>query len=204
MNSKVIIGIDLAGPARHQDTAMAILSGNKIEIHSNLSDQSIYDIAKEYPNACICIDAPLSYSETGGFRASDHSLRKHLNDRGFTKIGLMAPTYNRMIYLTARGIRLTRLLSSLPICNIYESHPGAFLALSSYNYEDVIAIKSESTALQKLAAAIEEKGYQFNQRIENDHQLMAVACALSGEQHLKGQSNWHWPDTNIDAYDFIA
>ena len=160
----MIIGIDLSGPANHSHTALAILDQKHIKIHSNLSDMDIYKIVKQQgaQDIKICIDAPLSYSETGGLRPSDRALSTLLKERGFSHIGVMAPTFNRMIYLTARGIRLSRLLDSFDNTQIIESHPGAFLALSGYNYKQLREVKTSKSSLNALTDTI-KSSYQLNQ-----------------------------------------
>lgn len=205
MAKSTIIGIDLSGPANHKDTALAILNEKKqLELHSGLNDLEIYELVGQFEWPSIFIDAPLSYSDTGGNRKSDTDLRTLLNSRGFNRIAVMAPTFNRMIYLTARGIRLSRLLSRIKDSKVVETHPGAYLALSGYNYELIQQLKKDSSAIKTLTDAIRLKGYQFHDLPKSDHELMSLACALAGQAYLSGNQNWLWPCDGIDGFDYIA
>ena len=200
----MVIGIDLAGPSNHQDTSLAILQNRQIQLYRDLTDYDIYNIVSEHHCRTICIDAPLTYSETGGNRPSDTALRHHLNERGFNNIALMAPTFNRMIYLTARGIRLSRMLLNLDNIELLECHPGAWLVLSGYDYEAVCAIKNKDSALGKLSDAIENQGYHWLDKPESDHDIMATACALACQAWLDQKINWSWPAEDLDTFTYIA
>lgn len=201
----MIAGIDLAGPANHKDTSIAVIDNFHISVESGLSDTDIYNMVISKGLRHIGFDAPLSYSETGGFRESDRELRKLLNSHGYTQIGIMAPTYSRMIYLTGRGIRLSRLLSCLEKkpC-LYEVHPGAYLVLENFPYELVKNIKQSHSDVAELVNRIESRGYVFNNFPKSDHELMAVAAALAVEAKLSGDNHWEFKDDTLDGYPFIA
>ncbi len=169
-----------------------------------MNDSDIYELVSQYEQPFVFIDAPLSYSENGGCRNSDNDLRTRLKAGGFSKIAVMVPTFNRMIYLTARGIRLTRLLSLIKNCRIVETHPGAWLVLSGYDYELIQRIKKDSSAIQSLTNAMSSKGYEFIDLPQNDHELMSVACALAGHAYLSGNQSWLWLRDCIDGFDYIA
>ncbi len=202
----MIVGIDLAGPTNAKDTSLALIgSDNCVTIHSNLTDSDIFSLLGTIDVHSISIDAPLSYCETGGYRDSDRALRELLNSRGFAKIGVMAPTFNRMIYLTARGIRLTRLLSKLPTNPpIFEAHPGATLALAGYDYNCITSVKSDPNSVKALQIEFENEGYTFASPLQNDHELMAFGVALAGKQHTVSEHHWSFLDSGEDSYPFIT
>lgn len=201
----MIAGIDLAGPKNHKDTAMTIIHNKRIIIKSNLSDSNIFDLIEKYKISHLGIDAPLSYSETGGYRESDKELRSFLNSMGFSKIGVMSPTFSRMIYLTSRGIRLTRLLFNLDNTpEIYEVHPGGFFVLDNYPYNLVTTVKNDFSSVEKITDIIKTKGYKFEVDPLNDHELMSVGVALAIEAQLLNKSHWIFKESDIDGYDFIS
>lgn len=201
----MIAGIDLAGPKNHKDTAMAIIDNKTITIKSNLSDLDIYDLIIKCKISDLGIDAPLSYSETGGYRKSDSELRSFLNSRGFKKIGVMAPTFSRMIYLTSRGIRLTRLLLHLDKTPcIYEAHPGAFFVLDDYPYDIISTVKTDFNSIVNITNLIKAKGYKFEVEPLTDHELMSVGVALAVEAQTLKKSHWIFKKFDIDDYDFIS
>lgn len=201
----MIAGIDLSGPSNHKDTACALIEGNEIEIYSNLSDSNLFSLLEEKKVTHIGLDAPLSYSETGGYRESDRELRELLNNRGFKTIGVMAPTFNRMIYLTARGIRLTRLFQNLAECKeIFEAHPGAFYVLDGYSYELVTTVKSSLESIEKITEEVVRRGFSLKMKPQSDHDIMSVGTALAVKAKLENKHHWELKDSSIDSYYFIA
>src|SRR5689334_4943823 len=130
-----IIGIDLSGPRNFADTCMVSFEESGEEIHlidvregaeDNQILKAIFSLGQEQ-RMVIGIDAPLSYNPIGGDRASDSELGRFVQAQG-GRVGIMPPTMIRMVYLTLRGLQVTRLLESLkPQYNlrIIETHPGA-------------------------------------------------------------------------------
>ncbi len=205
MGANPIIGIDLAGPGRPEETALALLTEGKVTVESGLADRAIVNTVQATGRTQVYIDAPLGYAERGGYRASDSALRKHLNDKGFMRIGIMAPTMSRMIYLTARGIRLSRWLASLPGVAVFETHPGAFLALDGYNYETVLAVKKDASARASILEEMRKRsGLAMPDKVASDHELMALACALCGEKHHLDAAHWNHPPGDADGFAFVA
>lgn len=202
----IIAGIDLAGPSNHCDTACAILRDDGlITLFDSLNDTDLFELIQKHEVTHVGIDAPLSYSESGGYRQSDSALRRLLNEKGFPKIGVMAPTYSRMIYLTARGIRLTRLFSYLDSNpEIYEAHPGAFLALEGFPYDTITSVKENNSAIGILAEKIVSQGYRFESTPKTDHQLMAAGVALTVHAKLNEIHHWEMSDSPVDGFLFIA
>lgn len=178
------IGIDLSGPANFKDTCLCIQMPKSLKVQLNASDQSIYQQVQSISNhhrVYIAIDSPLSYQEGGGYRDVDQALRNHINSLGFSQLGVMAPTFNRMVYLTLRGLRLVQILSTLPNVKLFETHPGSALALSGAAYDDILEIKRSDIAKQNLQTFLSQALNQ-NLILKTDHEIMAVAAMLSAKR----------------------
>ncbi|BBP44141.1 DUF429 domain-containing protein [Thiosulfativibrio zosterae] len=194
MPKALYVGIDLAGPANFADTCMAIEWQGKLNIHCGCSDTDILKILAPYLGKTpvfIALDAPLTYQEGGGYRDVDRALRQHLNQHGFAKIGVMAPTMTKMVYLTLRGLRLKECLSALPQTTLFETHPGAALLFSGADYDRVCNIKSNPQALATITDFLKQQ-IAFKQPITQDHQAMAVAAMLSAKRAALGQVFWQF------------
>ena len=150
-----IIGIDLSGPSNHKDTVLTVFEkqGHQlkfVKLLRNISDMEILkEIAEQskIDEVVVGIDAPLSYEDGGGDRLSDKLLRQFIISLGM-KLGIMPPTFNRMVYLTLRGIKLTREIENLSNQNpisIVEVHPGAVIGsrLPREEVEYVLSYKQE-------------------------------------------------------------
>lgn len=100
-NRVACIGIDLSGPANHAHTSMAWRhETGAIQLKRGCSDAEIISlVAQQLLNVTVFIDAPLSYHDGGGYRPADSELRAFLNARGFSRLGVMAPTMTKMVYL---------------------------------------------------------------------------------------------------------
>src|SRR5215510_2817026 len=111
-----IIGIDLSGPRNFADTCLVSFEecGEEIhlvEVREGADDHQILEaITNIEPSERIVIgiDAPLSYNSKGGDRPSDSELRRVVHEHG-GHVGIMPPTMIHMVYLTLRGLQLTRL-----------------------------------------------------------------------------------------------
>lgn len=199
-----VIGIDLSGPRNHKHTVLTIFKqeGNRLQLVkwvNNLSDQ---DILKEVfeqsqlEKLVIGIDAPLSYEDGGGDRKSDRELRKFIVSLGMRSGSIMPPTLNRMVYLTLRGIKLSREIENLkaayPI-SLVEVHPGAIIGsrLSRQNIEYVLAYKKEQSARSFIRKLLTEQGLtQLPIEMEAEsHSIDACAAALGA---------WHWKDPSYN------
>ncbi|MFT9497678.1 DUF429 domain-containing protein [Anaerosolibacter sp.] len=193
-----VIGIDLSGPRNHKDTVLTVFkqSGENLQFVkwvNNLSDQ---DILKEVfeqsqlDEVVLGIDAPLSYEDGGGDRKGDRELRKFIVNLGMRSGSIMPPTLNRMVYLTLRGIKLSREIENLnatyPI-SFVEVHPGAVIGsrLSKQNIEYVLAYKQEQSARSFIRNWLTEQGLtQLPIEMEEEsHSIDACAAALGA---------WHW------------
>lgn len=191
-NPVSILGIDLSGPANHADTCLAWRDAQgMIQTRCHASDQAIVDWVSEQAGATlVLIDAPLSYQDGGGYRSCDTQLRTLLNQRGFHRLGVMAPTMTKMVYLTLRGIALAHQLRKLG-AQVLETHPGASLILSGINTDTVYNLKHQSQARESLLAYWQQQGHKFKALPTSDHQLMAIQALLTGERWLD-QRSCYW------------
>ena len=212
-----ILGIDLSGPRNFADTCLVNFEerGKEIhltDVHEGADDhqilKAISTIRKNEP-IIIGIDAPLSYNPTGGDRPSDSDLRRLIHAQG-GHTGIMPPTMIRMVYLTLRGLQLTRLLESLkpPVdLRIVEVHPGACMILRGADVGDVRQFKVQSLARGRLLNWLETKGLKGITSIElvSDHYVAACAAALGAWQWSMGKSVWCFAqESPHHPYDFAC
>jgi uncharacterized protein len=155
-----IVGIDLSGPRNFADTCLVSFEEHGDEIHlmdvrEGADDHQILDVISslgQKERIVVGIDAPLSYSPKGGDRPSDSELRRRVHESG-GRVGIMPPTMMRMVYLTLRGVGLTRLLASMQPkydIGIVEVHPGASMILRGAEPADVHKFKSNLSAREHL------------------------------------------------------
>lgn len=211
-----IIGIDLSGPRNVADTSAAVFraqgTGLLFEhaIHS-ADDRAINDLVSKIgmtDRVVVGIDAPLSYNPGGGDRPSDRALRQQVHAKG--RAGIMPPTLIRMVYLTLRGIALTRALETLKPqldIRIVEVHPGAAMLLRDAPPLDVAAFKSDKAARLRLLKWLETEGLHELPRLEStsDHFVAACAASLAAWQWAIGKPAWCAPAQPPDhPYDFAC
>lgn len=131
-----VIGIDLSGPANHKDTVLSVfqVKDERLvfeEMVVDASDERIISTIKAAASigeVVIGIDAPLSYQDGGGDRPQDKSIRQLMKSYGLSGSSIMPPTLTRMVYLTLRGVSLTRrvmAMDSFEKIQLVEVHPGA-------------------------------------------------------------------------------
>ncbi len=200
----IVVGLDLAGPSNHKDTVLTVFQKNKNQLAfqkmiPNISDEEILneiiDLSR-LDELVIGIDAPLSYQDGGGDRTSDKELRKYIVSLGMKSGSIMPPTFNRMIYLTLRGIKLTREIGALhttfPV-SIVEVHPGAAMGsrVSEKELEYVLTYKQNLTARIYLKNWFEQqKVLKLPNGVENEsHTIDSCAAALAA---------WHWADETLE------
>ncbi len=212
-----IAGIDLSGPRNAADTYIVLLEeqGNNlnfIEAVAGADDRRIYDSVSRLGNSAsiaVGIDAPLSYNPAGGDRPSDAGLRREVLARG-RGVGVMPPTMIRMVYLTLRGITLTRGLESLRPAQdvrIVEVHPGACMLLRDAPASDVAGFKRDPAARLRLLDWMEAQGMRGLPRLENtaDHFVAACAAALGAWKWASGKSVWiASAEPPLHPYDFAC
>ncbi|GHH98891.1 DUF429 domain-containing protein [Neobacillus kokaensis] len=199
-----VIGIDLSGPSNHKDTVLTVFEQlpNQLKLIKLLSDIGDMDIIKEinfqseFDEVVIGIDAPLSYQDGGGDRPGDKQLRQFIVSLGMKPGSIMAPTLNRMVYFTLRGIKLTREIENLETKNpvsIVEVHPGAIIGsrLPPENFNYVLTYKQDFTARMFI------RNWMMGQNLTNlpvsvqeeSHSIDACAAALGA---------WHWKDKTFE------
>jgi predicted nuclease with RNAse H fold len=197
-----IVGIDLSGPRNFADTCLVSFEEHGEEIHlievrEGADDNQILDAISSLERTepmVIGIDAPLSYNPKGGDRPSDSELRRLVYRQG-GRVGIMPPTMIRMVYLTLRGLHLTRLLESLKPhydLGIVEVHPGACMILRGADASDIRSFKGETFARRRLLEWLGTKGLKGISRTETvtDHYVAACAAALAAWQWSLGKSIW--------------
>lgn len=197
-----IIGIDLSGPSNLADTCLAIFAPGPgglrfLGAHTGLGDREILRLLEALGGeAVVGLDAPLSYNPSGGYRPSDRALRQAVNARGYAKLGIMAPTLTKMVYLTLRGMNLARLLGLLsPPPRVVEVHPGAVFALRGAPPADVFAFKRDDSARQRLLDWLAGRGLEgiCAAGPASDHFVAACAAALGAWDWSQSASAWRYP-----------
>lgn len=212
-----IIGIDLSGPRNFADTCLVSFEERGDEIHlldvrEGADDDQILEVISRMPEnerIIIGIDAPLSYNPKGGDRRSDAELRRLVRTHG-GGAGIMPPTMIRMVYLTLRGLQLTRLLESLKPridVRIVEVHPGACMILRGATVSAVRQFKADSLARGRLLDWLETrglKGIPYTETV-SDHYVAACAAALGAWQWSTGKSVWCFAhELPYHPYDFAC
>lgn len=195
-----VIGIDLSGPSNHKDTVLSLFEKQDRELKflKLMKDVSDFQILEEIETqskideVIIGIDAPLSYEDGGGDRQGDKLLRQFIISLGMKSGSIMPPTFNRMVYLTLRGIKLTREIENMKTFNpisIVEVHPGAVIGSRLLhedrkyvlNYKQALSARTfirnwlDEQQLKELPAFIDKES----------HTIDACAAALGA---------WHWKD----------
>ncbi|WP_404328405.1 DUF429 domain-containing protein [Mesobacillus maritimus] len=197
------IGIDLSGPSNHKDTVVVVFEerGGQlryVKCGSPMSDEEILkevSAQSQIDEVVIGIDAPLSYEDGGGDRVSDRELRKFIVEIGMKPGSIMPPTFNRMVYLTLRGIKLSREITTLatlhPI-SLVEVHPGAVIGsrLSQKELDYVLAYKKDLEARKVLLRWLEQQHLIGipETAAEQSHSIDACAAALGV---------WHWKNSEF-------
>lgn len=206
-----VIGIDLSGPSSPERTAVALFEemddGLVLKTLENIADDST--IAAMIPSGpCVVgIDAPLSYSPSGGSRESDRRLRRQAVEAGLSSGSVMAPTAPRMAYLTLRGVSLTRHLeASFSSIRMAEVHPTVSLALRGAPMDAVRSFKGSPDARMVLAQWLQSNGLRnVGSSLVSDHAIAAFAAALAAWKWTKNESVWlHKAEPPIHPFDFAC
>ena len=105
----------------------------------------------------------------------------------------MPPTFNRMAYLTLRGLAVARLLSTLHPgrVRIIEVHPGATFCLRGAPLPSVLAFKKDPEHRGLLLKWLSTQGIESLPSAEpSDHFVAASGAALAAWAWSRGQSVW--------------
>jgi uncharacterized protein len=214
-----VIGIDLAGPAGADNTGIAcfksVLDGLCFVAEScDGSDAQLLNFIEQQSRegpTIIGLDAPLSYEPGGGERARDAELRRAIVKIGMHPGSVMAPTAPRMVYLTLRGLGLTRQLdllhragSDIRICEV---HPGAILGLRGAPLEAVRAFGSDATARNVLLEWLNDAGLKNIEHHRDcpSHFVAACAAALGAWKWSTADAVWLAPAAKPwHPYDFCC
>ncbi|RXI96535.1 DUF429 domain-containing protein [Anaerobacillus alkaliphilus] len=196
------IGIDLSGPANHHDTVMTVFEPGEtslvfenilLEASDEIIVSTIMKLATE-GEVAIGIDAPLSYQDGGGDRPQDKGLRQCMKEFGLSGSSVMPPTLTKMVYLTLRGVALTRRVLADPAASnirIVEVHPGAAIGtrIGIENISHALHYKKELSSRQVVFEWFSTVGLDGIPAMvsENSHRIDACAAALAA---------WHWADPN--------
>ncbi|GEN52235.1 DUF429 domain-containing protein [Halobacillus faecis] len=196
------IGIDLSGPSNTKDTVLVHFTKEKdklfyIKHETPMNDHALMTYIESLANTdsvTIGVDAPLSYEDGGGDRESDRSLRAFVTKLGMKGASIMPPTMMRMVYLSLRGIRLTREIERLATkyeVHIVEVHPGAALGARMERIDDVLHYKQDRPTRKRIWSWFETQ--QFigipEEMAEESHTIDACAAALAA---------WHWQDPVLE------
>ncbi len=199
-----VIGIDLSGPSNHKDTILTVFEkqNNQLKFIKLMSNVGDHEIIKEVVDqsrldeVVIGIDAPLSYEDGGGDRQADKELRQFIVSLGMKSGSIMPPTLNRMVYLTLRGIKLSREIEKLRVyhpISIVEVHPGAVIGsrLSPMNIDYVLSYKQNIVARSFIRDWLgKQKLIDLPVSIEDQsHSIDSCAAALGA---------WHWKDHTLE------
>ena len=212
-----VVGIDLSGPRNFADTVLVSFEEKGNEIHlqnvrEGANDEMILETLlglEKGEQIILGIDAPLSYNVAGGDRPSEKDLRRILKEKGL-QAGIMPPTMMRMVYLTLRGVTLTRLLQSFKAqydLQIVELHPGACMLLHGADAQEVKAFKHDMAARHHLLNWLNSKGIKGVSQDDSvtDHYVAACGAAFGAWQWKLGNSAWKFPaNPPHHPYDFAC
>lgn len=189
------VGVDLSGPSNAGDTAVVILTsaGERLRHIGSMqgaADDRIFESVSDLAGndlVVVGLDAPLSYNIGGGDREADTELRSRIKQHDMPPGSVMAPTAPRMVYLTLRGLALSRALDTIgtPRVKVVEVHPGATLALRGARIEHIRNMKHDVGSRMSLLKWLEGHGLEGVAAAQNpsDHYVAACAAALAA---------WSW------------
>lgn len=204
MTDLTVVGIDLSGPSNTRGTcAVALRCRTTSAVFAEqlpvAGDAELFtfvsDLARDTP-VVVGLDAPLSYQPGGGLRQRDRSLREQIVQCGMRHGSVMPPTFNRMTYLTLRGLGVARLLSTLdPVrVRIIEVHPGATFCLRGAPLASVRVFKKQPEHRAPLLEWLSTQGItSLPVAAPSDHFVAASGAALAAWEWSRGRSVWLAP-----------
>ncbi|WP_226654330.1 DUF429 domain-containing protein [Pseudalkalibacillus hwajinpoensis] len=191
---KQYAGIDLSGPSNTKDTSLAIFEGNDkklmfVQLLEGVTDEEIYERFQDNKETFVGMDAPLSYQPGGGDRPSDRALRQRIVKAGMRSGSIMTPTMTRMVYLTLRGISLSR---GLVNTHLVEVHPGAAIGLRTPHLGAVLDYKTEMESRDELRSFLESEGVSGipNKALQSSHSFDACLAAYAAWKWEQGKSEF--------------
>ena len=123
---------------------------------------------------------------------------------------VMAPTMNRMCYLTLRGISVARILTAMTerhAVRVVEVHPGGSMALGGAPVDLIKDMKTDSKARIDLQHWMETQGMQglATDISLSDHLMAAAAAALATWRWQDRRPNWlHAAAAPLHPFDFAC
>jgi len=212
MVSSTVIGLDLCGPVRSENTGVAVFTpaGAELifkELACDGSDSSIWDTVARLAasgDVLVGIDAPLSYEAAGGFRRRDRSLRQALEQHGSHSNKVMPPLAPQMVYLTLRGLAVARMLCSLPI-KVVEVHPTASFALRNGLGDPRNAMDPRN--LEELEAWFKSQGISGIDLKSGCTAHFIAACLAALAAWKWSKSDWMWraeAEPPFHPFDFVC
>ena len=196
------VGIDLAGPANVENTAMVALrsDGGRVwrvdTVVAGATDREIRSfVASVDGPVTIGLDAPLSYEPGGGLRASDTALRRELAARGFERHYVLPPTMTRMIYLTARGMTVARMCADFDDVRLFETHPIAALLFRGISEDAIGDVKESDEVRRQIVGQLDDIDPEnhLDELVVSDHTLSAIAAAVAARDAAGDQAAWRYP-----------
>lgn len=199
-----IVGIDLSGPSNVRGSCAVVLACTEdsavfAEELAVAGDVAILELVTRLARAArvvVGLDAPLSYEPGGGLRLRDRSLRERIVASGMRHGSVMPPTFNRMAYLTLRGLGVSRLLATLdPVrVQVLEVHPGAAFCLRGAPLESVRSFKKRAEHRPPLLDWLATQGVRSLPDADpSDHFVAACGAALAAWDWSRGRSVWLAP-----------
>jgi len=210
------VGIDLSGPSNLTDTVLTCFKNKDAGVElihtiEGAGDRDIQDYCVELnKTGCMWVglDAPLSYNRGGGLRPADKSLKKRTIAAGLHPGSVMPPTFNRMVYLTLRGISVARSLQGIPDWQggLVEVHPGATFALRGAAIDGVRGYKKDMAARLELLEWLGRQGMAgVSVDQPSDHYVASCGAALAAWKWQLGASEWLHPAVAPEhPFDFSA
>lgn len=199
-----VVGIDLSGPSNVRGSCAVVLAcdeeaavfARQLPVAGDVEIlELVTRLSLEAP-VVVGLDAPLSYQPGGGLRLRDRSLRERIVERGMKHGSVMPPTFNRMAYLTLRGLGVARLIGTLdPLrVRVIEVHPGAAFGLRGAPTESVRFFKKHAEHRSVLLDWLAAQGVRSLPEAEpSDHFVAACGAALAAWQWSLGRSIWLAP-----------
>jgi predicted nuclease with RNAse H fold len=171
MESKVIVGIDLAGKSGNS-TGWAVLKNRKLKTCLVFMDHEILTSVEKIKPVLIAIDAPFSLPKRGLLRRSEEEMMK----KGYR---IFSPNLPAMKMLTLRAMRLNRLILEKGFETV-EVHPTSAckaLGMPVKNWGEI----------QKTLTQMRLKGELERKRLTS-HEIDAALAALTAYLYMKNET----------------